>query len=141
MICPPRVLYCPARTALCRVVPQAQDFRIQYDSIVRVFLLPKANVPQTLVVISLDPPIRKGQTFYNHILCQVSRGWVGGLGGWHGLAWVGLCGERWVCLDVFCVVQGGRACARRTGTCACMPCPTARQAPHHTLCLMPSAAP
>jgi hypothetical protein len=33
-------------------------------------------VPQTLVIISLDPPIRKGQTFYNHILCQV--GWEGG---------------------------------------------------------------
>lgn len=26
--------------------PQAQDYRIQYDSIVRVFLLPKTNVPQ-----------------------------------------------------------------------------------------------
>ncbi|KAI3435903.1 hypothetical protein D9Q98_001961 [Chlorella vulgaris] len=53
-----------------KLVGQAQDFRIQYDSIQRVFLLPKANVPQTLVIISLDPPIRKGQTFYNHILCQ-----------------------------------------------------------------------
>ncbi|KAL4426532.1 hypothetical protein ABPG77_008390 [Micractinium sp. CCAP 211/92] len=53
-----------------KLVGQAQDYRIQYDSIVRVFLLPKTNVPQTLVVISLDPPIRKGQTFYNHILCQ-----------------------------------------------------------------------
>lgn len=33
-----------------------------------------SSVPaaQTLVVISLDPPIRKGQTFYNHILCQAS---------------------------------------------------------------------
>ena len=27
-------------------VAQAQDYRIQYDSIVRVFLLPKTNVPQ-----------------------------------------------------------------------------------------------
>lgn len=104
-------------------VLQAQDYRIQYDSIVRVFLLPKANVPQvgppgcglafgrsagvarhpplprpcaehpanrcaapasasaapqTLVVISLDPPIRKGQTFYNHILCQVRAAGVQG---------------------------------------------------------------
>ncbi len=64
---------CPALpcTALHCTVPQAQDYRVQYDSIVRVFLLPKANVPQTLVVISLDPPIRKGATYYNHILCQV----------------------------------------------------------------------
>ncbi len=52
---------------------QAQDYRIQYDSIVRLFVLPKSNVPQTLVVISLDPPIRKGQTYYPHILCQFNN--------------------------------------------------------------------
>ena len=52
---------------------QAQDYRIQYDSIVRLFVLPKANTPQTLVVVSLDPPIRKGQTYYPHILCQFSN--------------------------------------------------------------------
>jgi hypothetical protein len=49
---------------------QAQDYRIQYDSIVRLFVLPKNNTPHTLVVISLDPPIRKGQTYYPHILVQ-----------------------------------------------------------------------
>lgn len=49
---------------------QAQDYRIQYDSIVRLFVLPKSNSPQTLVVVSLDPPIRKGQTYYPHILLQ-----------------------------------------------------------------------
>lgn len=52
---------------------QAQDYRIQYDSIVRLFILPKSNVPQTMVVISLDPPIRKGQTYYPHILCQFNN--------------------------------------------------------------------
>ena len=52
---------------------QAQDYRIQYDSIVRIFVLPKSATPQTLVVISLDPPIRKGQTFYPHILCQFNN--------------------------------------------------------------------
>ena len=55
------------------VARQAQDYRIQYDSIVRLFVLPKSNVPQTLVVISLDPPIRKGQTYYPHILCQFNN--------------------------------------------------------------------
>lgn len=44
---------------------------MQYDSIVRIFLLPKSHTPHTLVVISLDPPIRKGQTFYPHILVQL----------------------------------------------------------------------
>eukprot|EP00891_Asterochloris_glomerata_P007691 jgi/Astpho2/7691/Aster-02572 len=56
-----------------KLTGQAQDYRIQYDSIVRLFVLPKANTPQTLVVVSLDPPIRKGQTYYPHILCQFSN--------------------------------------------------------------------
>jgi structure-specific recognition protein 1 len=37
---------------------------------VRLFVLPKSNSPHTLLVVSLDPPIRKGQTYYPHILCQ-----------------------------------------------------------------------
>lgn len=56
-----------------KLTGQAQDYRIQYDSIVRLFVLPKSNVPQSLVVISLDPPIRKGQTYYPHILCQFNN--------------------------------------------------------------------
>lgn len=43
---------------------------MQYDAIVRIFVLPKTNTPHTLIVISLDPPIRKGQTHYPHILIQ-----------------------------------------------------------------------
>eukprot|EP00884_Botryococcus_braunii_P021465 jgi/Botrbrau1/8001/Bobra.384_2s0027.1 len=53
-----------------KLVGQAQDYRVQYDSIVRLFVLPKSNASQTLVVVSLDPPIRKGQTYYPHILLQ-----------------------------------------------------------------------
>ena len=34
---------------MCLGNAQAQDFRIQYDSIVRLFLLPKNNTPHTLV--------------------------------------------------------------------------------------------
>lgn len=49
---------------------QAHDFRVQYQSILRIFVLPKANAPQTLVAIALDPPIRKGQTTYTMVLCQ-----------------------------------------------------------------------
>ncbi|KAK9811520.1 hypothetical protein WJX72_005220 [[Myrmecia] bisecta] len=54
-----------------KLVGQSQDYVVQYDSIVRLFVLPK-NPPHTLVVVSLDPPIRKGQTYYPHILCQFS---------------------------------------------------------------------
>ncbi len=52
---------------------QTQDFKIRYTSIQRIFILPKSSTPHTLVVISLDPPIRKGQTYYTHILCQVQQ--------------------------------------------------------------------
>uniref|UniRef100_A0A1J3JK75 FACT complex subunit SSRP1 n=1 Tax=Noccaea caerulescens TaxID=107243 RepID=A0A1J3JK75_NOCCA len=53
-----------------RLVGLANDFKIQYSSVVRLFLLPKSNQPHTFVVISLDPPIRKGQTLYPHIVMQ-----------------------------------------------------------------------
>eukprot|EP01018_Ginkgo_biloba_P011099 Gb_14151 [translate_table: standard] len=53
-----------------RLQGQANDFKIQYSSVVRLFLLPKSNQPHTFVVITLDPPIRKGQTFYPHIVLQ-----------------------------------------------------------------------
>merc|ERR1719188_2338186 len=53
-----------------KLVGQSQDFRISYSSIMRIFILPKVHQPQTLVVLSLDPPIRKGQTLYPHVLFQ-----------------------------------------------------------------------
>jgi structure-specific recognition protein 1 len=46
----------------------AADFKIQYGSIQRLFLLPKPNHPQVYAIMHLDPPIRKGQTFYPHIV-------------------------------------------------------------------------
>ncbi|KAI5074178.1 hypothetical protein GOP47_0010139 [Adiantum capillus-veneris] len=55
-----------------RLQGQANDFKIQYTSVVRLFVIPKSNQPHTFVVISLDPPIRKGQTFYPHIVLQFS---------------------------------------------------------------------
>lgn len=62
---------------------QAQDYRIQYDSIVRIFLLPKVNMPQTLVVISLDPPIRWVQGMCGVGACEMGAcGRVGGPSGW-----------------------------------------------------------
>ncbi|KAL9253817.1 FACT complex subunit SSRP1-like protein [Drosera capensis] len=39
---------------------QANDFKIQYSSVVRLFCLSKSNQPHTFFVITLDPPIRKG---------------------------------------------------------------------------------
>ncbi|GAB2282341.1 FACT complex subunit ssrp1 [Dionaea muscipula] len=54
----------------------ANDFKIQYSSIVRLFCLPKSNQPHTFVVITLDPPIRKGQTLYPHIVLQLETDFV-----------------------------------------------------------------
>jgi hypothetical protein len=51
----------------------SQDFRIKYSSLIRIFLLPKPNMPQTVVVLTLDPPIRQGKTFYAHVLLQVRK--------------------------------------------------------------------
>eukprot|EP00245_Coleochaete_scutata_P004557 TRINITY_DN17273_c0_g1_i1.p1 TRINITY_DN17273_c0_g1~~TRINITY_DN17273_c0_g1_i1.p1 ORF type:complete len:663 (+),score=213.11 TRINITY_DN17273_c0_g1_i1:162-2150(+) len=48
----------------------ANDFKIQYTSVVRLFVLPKVNSPQTFVVVTLDPAIRKGQTLYPHVVLQ-----------------------------------------------------------------------
>ncbi|KAI5423816.1 hypothetical protein KIW84_030147 [Lathyrus oleraceus] len=53
-----------------RLQGQANDFKIQYSSVFRLFLLPKSNQPHTFVIISLDPPIRKGQTLYPHMVMQ-----------------------------------------------------------------------
>ena len=67
-----------------KMLGQAQDFKIKYklvfdtwhllncdcSSILHLFILPKPNPPTTVVVVTLDPPIRKGQTFYNHVLFQ-----------------------------------------------------------------------
>ncbi|XP_025806594.1 FACT complex subunit SSRP1-B-like, partial [Panicum hallii] len=53
-----------------RLQRQANDFKIQYSSILRLFILAKSQNPHTFVVIALDPPIRKGQTLYPHIVIQ-----------------------------------------------------------------------
>ncbi|XP_004960866.1 FACT complex subunit SSRP1-B [Setaria italica] len=53
-----------------RLQGQANDFKIHYSSILRLFILPKSQNPHTFVVITLDPPIRKGQTLYPHIVIQ-----------------------------------------------------------------------
>ncbi|XP_047054454.1 FACT complex subunit SSRP1-A-like [Lolium rigidum] len=53
-----------------RLQGQANAFKIQYSTIIRLFVLPKSNNPHTLVVVTLDPPIRKGKTLYPHIVIQ-----------------------------------------------------------------------
>lgn len=54
--------------ASLRLVGQAADFKIQYSSILRLFILPRPNASSTLSVLSLDPPIRRGATHYPHLV-------------------------------------------------------------------------
>lgn len=46
------------------------DFKILYSSISRLFLLPKPDGQHVAFVVSLDPPIRQGNTMYPHLVFQ-----------------------------------------------------------------------
>lgn len=46
------------------------DFKILYSSITRLFLLPKPDNIMVSFVMSLDPPIRQGNTMYPHLVFQ-----------------------------------------------------------------------
>lgn len=46
------------------------DFKILYSSITRLFLLPKPDNILVSFVVSLDPPIRQGNTMYAHLVFQ-----------------------------------------------------------------------
>jgi len=53
-----------------RLLGQSQEFKIRYASVPRVAVLPRPASPHTLVVLALDPPMRKGQTFYSFLVAQ-----------------------------------------------------------------------
>ena len=53
-----------------RLVGQAADYKIQYSSVMRLFVLARPGRTHTYAVIALDPPIRKGQTYYPYIVIQ-----------------------------------------------------------------------
>jgi structure-specific recognition protein 1 len=49
---------------------KSTDFKILYSSIKRLFLLPKPDEVLVSFVMSLEPPIRQGNTMYQHIVFQ-----------------------------------------------------------------------
>ena len=52
-----------------RLLGATAEFKVQYSSLYRMFILPKAsNMTQTYCIMSLDPPIRKGLTHYPHVM-------------------------------------------------------------------------
>lgn len=45
------------------------DYKIPIGTVLRLFLLPHKDGRQTYFVVSLDPPIKQGQTRYHFLVC------------------------------------------------------------------------
>uniref|UniRef100_A0A093V3F7 FACT complex subunit POB3 n=1 Tax=Talaromyces marneffei PM1 TaxID=1077442 RepID=A0A093V3F7_TALMA len=54
-----------------RLRGKTYDYKIQYSSIKKFFLLPKNDEMHTLIVLGLDPPLRQGQTRYPFLVMQL----------------------------------------------------------------------
>ena len=52
---------------------QKYDYKIKYDDISRLFLLPKPDDVHMAFVIALDKPIRQGQQRYQHLVLQTTK--------------------------------------------------------------------
>ncbi|KAK9466266.1 hypothetical protein V1512DRAFT_264242 [Lipomyces arxii] len=53
-----------------RLRGKTYDYKIQYSSIERLFLLPKPDDLHNVLVLQLDPPLRQGQTRYTFLVVQ-----------------------------------------------------------------------
>ncbi|KAI8622010.1 structure-specific recognition protein-domain-containing protein [Chytriomyces sp. MP71] len=56
-----------------RIRGKSNDYRILFNSIKRMFLLPKPDDLHTMFVVQLDPPLRQGQTRYPFLVFQFDR--------------------------------------------------------------------
>lgn len=54
-----------------RLRGKTYDYKIQYQSIKKFFMLPKNDDLHTLITFGLDPPLRQGQTRYPFIVMQL----------------------------------------------------------------------
>jgi structure-specific recognition protein 1 len=54
-----------------RLRGKTYDYKIQYSSLKKFFLLPKNDDTHTLIVLGLDPPLRQGQTRYPFLVMQL----------------------------------------------------------------------
>ncbi|KAK2836086.1 FACT complex subunit, partial [Arthroderma sp. PD_2] len=54
-----------------RLRGKTYDYKIQYQSIKKFFLLPKNDDTHTLITLGLDPPLRQGQTRYPFLVMQM----------------------------------------------------------------------
>ncbi|KAK5019976.1 FACT complex subunit [Cryomyces antarcticus] len=56
-----------------RLRGKTYDYKIQYESIKKFFILPKPDDLHTMITIGLDPPLRQGQTRYPFLVMQFKR--------------------------------------------------------------------
>ncbi|KAK5946790.1 FACT complex subunit [Knufia obscura] len=54
-----------------RLRGKTYDYKIQYESIKKFFLLPKNDEMHTLITLGLDPALRQGQTRYPFVVMQL----------------------------------------------------------------------
>lgn len=56
-----------------RLRGKTYDYKVQYASIKKFFILPKNDDIHTLLVLGLDPPLRQGQTRYAFVVMQLKN--------------------------------------------------------------------
>jgi structure-specific recognition protein 1 len=56
-----------------RMRGQKYDYKIRYDDITRLYLLPKPDEVHMAFVIALDKPIRQGQQRYQYLVMQITK--------------------------------------------------------------------
>jgi structure-specific recognition protein 1 len=56
-----------------RLHGKSYDYKIDYISIQKLFLVPKTDDAHILLVLALDPPLKQGQTRYPHLIMQFPK--------------------------------------------------------------------
>ncbi|KAG9284522.1 hypothetical protein G9A89_014126 [Geosiphon pyriformis] len=56
-----------------RLRGKTYDYKIQYSTVMKLFLLPKMDDIHVMFVVGLDPPLRQGQTRYPFLVMQFTK--------------------------------------------------------------------
>jgi FACT complex subunit SSRP1/POB3 len=56
-----------------RLRGKTYDYKVTYEQVVKLFLLPKPDDAHVLFVVGVDPPLRQGQTRYGFLVVQFTR--------------------------------------------------------------------
>ncbi len=56
-----------------RLRGKTYDYKVAYSSVVRLYVLPKADEVNMFFIVGLDPPMRQGQTRYPFLIMQFAK--------------------------------------------------------------------